>query len=36
MIVITYKDSYLNTEINVQIQSPNGLKISVGNRVLLE
>lgn len=33
---IEYKDSYLNTEINVEIQSPNGLTISVGNRVLLE
>lgn len=30
------EDSYLNTEINVKIQSPNGQTIKVGNRVLLE
>lgn len=33
---ITYKDSYLNTEINVNIQNLNGLTINVGNRVSLE
>lgn len=33
---ITYKDSYLNTEINVKIQNLNGLTINVGNRVSLE